>query len=326
MRRLLLFSLVVPLLLHVSPARADGDATAQAKARFAAGAQAYREARYKDAIDLFMQANAIESHAELIFNIGQAYEKLGDVSNALRAYRDYLHQKPGAADRATVEASIRNLEARLRERGVQQVSVYSSPAGATLILDGKSVGYTPWTGEIAPGRHLAVLRATGYPDVAKEFILLNDRAMDLDVALSVAAAGSAAVALAGKPEGSGKVPAPPPPSDPPKRSVSPWTFAAFGVGVAGLGAALGLEMARRGAENDAKADPTQLGYRNALDSMTTFQSASRAMVAVGAVATAAGAVFLVIDLRRPGTAAPPPAKAGIGCFMGACGAVASGRF
>ena len=42
-------------------------------------AQAYREARYKDAIDLFLQANRLDPHPELIYNVGQAYEKLGDV-------------------------------------------------------------------------------------------------------------------------------------------------------------------------------------------------------------------------------------------------------
>jgi tetratricopeptide (TPR) repeat protein len=316
---------VVPLLLSPLPALADSEATAQAKQRFAAGAQAYREARYKDAIDLFLQANALDPHADLIFNVGQAYEKLGDVPNALRSYREYLRQKPGAADRATVETSIRNLEARLRERGVQQVSVFSTPAGATLLLDGKSVGQTPWTGEIAPGRHVAVLRATGYPDIAKEFVLMADRAMDLDVAFSLAAAGSAAVVLAGKPA-EGAKPAEgskPPPEAPPKRGVAPWTVAALGVGVAGLGAALGLEIARRNAESSAKTDPTQLGYRSSLDSMTTYQTAARATVVVGALATAAGGVLLVFDLKGPASA---PAKAGIGCFMGACGAVASGRF
>jgi len=41
----------------------------------------------------------------------QAWEKSGDVPNALRSYREYLRLLPGASDRATVEASIKNLEA-----------------------------------------------------------------------------------------------------------------------------------------------------------------------------------------------------------------------
>jgi tetratricopeptide (TPR) repeat protein len=299
---------------------------ARAKARFAAGAQAYREARYKDAIDLFLEANRLDPHADLVFNVGQAYEKLGDAANALRSYREYLRLSPGASDRATVEASIRNLETRLRERGVQQVSVFSTPAGATLLLDGAAVGATPWTGEIAPGRHVAVLRATGYPDMAKEFVLMGDRAMDLDVTMSVAVAGSAAVALA--PQAS---PAVPPPAEPPrtalpepKRTVAPWTIAALAVGVVSLGTSLGLEFARKNAANEATSDPTQTGYHNALDTMTTYQTAARAMVGVGAVVTAGGVVLLALDLR--GSSSPAPTKVGVSCFAGACGAVATGRF
>ena len=171
MRTFPLLSLVAFIALAPAAAQADSDVVARAKERFAAGAQAYREARYKDAIDLFLQANKIEPHPELVFNVGQAYEKLADVPNALRSYREYLRLSPGAHDRATVEASIRNLEARLREKGVQQVSVFSSPAGASVLLDQRRVGDTPWTGEIAPGRHVVMLRATGFPDTAKEFLL-----------------------------------------------------------------------------------------------------------------------------------------------------------
>src|SRR5579863_9763424 len=126
MRTALLLSFLLPIVLTAASARAtDPDTELQAKQRFASGAQAYREARYRDAIDLFLQANKLDPHAELIFNVGQAYEKLGDVPSALRSYREYLRLSPGATDRATVEASIRNLETRLRDKGVQQVSVFS---------------------------------------------------------------------------------------------------------------------------------------------------------------------------------------------------------
>src|SRR5262245_57390238 len=110
MRTALLLPLLVPLLLLPASAQAEPENVTRAKQRFAAGAQAYREARYKDAIDLFLEANKLDPHPELIFNVGQAWEKSGDVSNALRNYREYLRLLPGATDRATVETSIRNLE------------------------------------------------------------------------------------------------------------------------------------------------------------------------------------------------------------------------
>ncbi len=320
MRLASLSILLVPLLLVASPARADSDAVDQAKQRFAAGAQAYREARYKDAIDLFLQANGLDPHPDLVYNIGQAYEKLGDVAAALRSYREYLRLSPGATDRATVEASIKNLEARLRERGVQQVSIFSTPAGAELTVDQKAVGRTPWTGEITPGRHMAILRATGYPDMAKEFVLAGDRAMDVDVALSLTASGSAAF-VAPPPA---PAPAPPPVVVATGRHVGPWSFVALGAGVAGLGAALGLELARQSAQTTAESALTQIGYHDALATMTSDQTAARVLAGVGAALTVTGGVLLAVELR-PG-AGDPPAQAGLGCFLGACGAVASGRF
>jgi tetratricopeptide (TPR) repeat protein len=319
MRLALILSLVAPLLLASPAARADGEATAQAKQYFTSAVQAYREARYKEAIDLFRKAHALDPHADLIFNVGQAYEKLGDVANALRSYREYLRLDPAVRDRPAVETSIRNLEARLRDRGVQQVTVASTPPGAILVLDGKVTGETPWTGEIPTGRHTALVKAAGFADATSEFSL-SDRALDLDFSLGATgkSAGPSDPAGTDKPKDG-----PPPVPDAPPRRVAPWTIATLAVGVAGLGASLGLELARRSAESTASADPTQIGYQSALANMNSLQTAARVFVGVGAVVTAAGGVMLVLDLRRP---AAPPVKAGLACAAGACGPVVSGRF
>jgi PEGA domain len=259
--------------------------------------------------------------------VGQAYEKLADVPNALRCYREYLRLSPGAPDRATVEASIRNLEVRLRDKGVQQVSVFSSPVGATLLIDQKSMGPTPWTGEIAPGRHIAVLQAQGYPDTAKEFVLGPDRSMDLDITMSKTLPGATQVgptAPPTPPPATSEVPATPPPPDAPKRArVEPWTIAALGVGVGGLAASLGLEIARRSAQSAAESDHTQIGYSNDLSTMQGRATAARVMLGAGSVVTAAGVVLLIVDLRSGGDA---PKKAGLGCHDGTCGAFVTGRF
>lgn len=314
----------IPLLAFVcalcstSPALADR--TSDAKARFGEAARAYREARYAEAITLFLEANALEPHPELIFNVGQAYEKLGDVPSALRSYREYLRLQPHAADRVTVEASIRNLELRLSEKGIQQVSVFSSPSGATVLLDQREVGHTPWTGEIAPGRHIVVLRATGFPDTAKEFVLARDRAIDLDITLA-STNDAGATQLVG-------APSPPTQAAPDARpagvSVSPWTFAALGVGAAGLAAGLGVELARQGAEDDARADLTQVGYAEKYDDMTSKQTTARVLVGVGAGFMVVGGALLYLDLRSPGAAAET--RAGVACFDAGCSAFAAGRF
>ncbi len=326
--RPLLLSTLVPLLLLAQPALGDDAAIAQAKQRFSAGKAAYAEGRYKDAVQLFAQANALDPHAELLYNVGQAYEKLDDVSNALRVFREYLRLLPNAADRATVEQKCVKFQERLQAHGVQQVTISSSPTGAVLLVDDRAVGPTPWTGEIAPGHHVAVLKFKGYADGTREFDLAPSLAMDVDVSLS--RPGPAVPVAPVGPTAGGPTGAPPPPTPPPdtparERHVAPWTFAALGVGVAGLGAAIGLEVARKGAETTARNEPIQVTYMSDLNQMTTFQTASRAMVGVGAAALVAGGVLLFLDLRPQGSDGKAPTTA-LGCFSGACGAFASGRF
>ncbi len=331
--------LVVPLsLLLLTAAPAFGDDVADAQKKFRAGAAAYREARYKEAIDLFLQANQLDPHPELIFNVGQAFEKLGNVPDALRAYRDYLRLAPDAEDKATVVKSIKNLEQRLRERGLQQVSVFSKPPGARVFLDEAEVGSTPLTFETKPGRHVVVLKSSGLPDATKEFLLLDDRSMDIDVTLggprrdvdpAPTASASASAAEASAPVGTGA------PKVEPTFGigmVKPWTWAAFGVGVLGLGVAAGLEGARAGAESAAEDDPTQVGASQKYDAMLSQQMGARVMVGIGAAGLAAGALLLVLDVRS-GRVAPAPAAGtvarpavSLGCGVTGCGMSVSGGF
>jgi tetratricopeptide (TPR) repeat protein len=343
-RLVLLFALcaVFSTLAATSTTTAEAQpANAKARTLFEKGSQAYREARYEQAIDLFRQAYELDPHPELVYNVGQAYEKLGDVSNALRSFREYLRQAPSASDKTSVEDRIKNLERRLSERGVQQVSVYSAPSGARVVLDGKQVGKTPWTGEIQPGRHTAVLKLAGYTDVTKEFLLTSTRAVDVEVTFSVPAASPAAAAPAttvGEPVKTSPVPAEPPPETEKKRSVAPWTWAALGVGVAALGGALAFELSRKSAEDDARDAPSQIEHQEHYATMEDRQGTARLLLGVGAVATVAGGVLLYFDLkggkseqtgspaRLPSTTARGSLRVGVGCSAARCGALATGSF
>ncbi|HTM44122.1 MAG TPA: tetratricopeptide repeat protein, partial [Polyangiaceae bacterium] len=62
-----------------------------AQAAFAAG-------EYQKAIDLFRRADAVNPRPELEYNIGLAYDQMGDSASALAAYRSYLRRSPDTAD------------------------------------------------------------------------------------------------------------------------------------------------------------------------------------------------------------------------------------
>src|SRR5262249_30798358 len=64
------------------PSETARDTTSQTAARekYRAGAAAYKAGHYKDAIDLFLDANRLSPSAALSFDVARAYEKLGDAS------------------------------------------------------------------------------------------------------------------------------------------------------------------------------------------------------------------------------------------------------
>jgi tetratricopeptide (TPR) repeat protein len=154
-----------------------------ARARFTSGAAAFAEGRYKDAIDFFLDANRIAPNPAFSYNIGLAYEQLGDAADALRYYRDYLRRLPEASDRLEVEARVVQAENKLAARGVQQVTVLSVPEGATVSVDGRPLGVTPWTGEMEPGTHATSVQMRGYRDANRSFILPADHALEVFVEL-----------------------------------------------------------------------------------------------------------------------------------------------
>ena len=296
-------------------------ATTLARDRFKQGAEAYAGGRYKDAIDLFLDANRLAPNPAFAYNIGLAYQELGDAPNALRWYRDYLRALPGAADRPEIEARIDDAEKRLRERGVQQVTILSTPEGATLAVDGLKLGVTPWSGELAPGHHRLTLELRGYRDETTAFELPSDHAVDVGTKLH--AQGE-------------RVPAAPPPppgearlevraDEPSGRSrVGPLTWTTLSIGAAGLGAALGFEFARSGAVDSARAG-TNLEGKDQYDRATSFQTMARVSLGVGAAFAAAGGVLLYIDLSSS-PAPGPKTGAAVGCRGALCGVTFHGAF
>ncbi len=107
------------LLLWVSfePA-VDAKSTDDAVARklFEAGKVAYEAGDYEDALRFFEQAHERSARPALLFNIGQAADRLREDERALTAYRAYLEQVPGAHNRTAVEARIRAIERAQQRR------------------------------------------------------------------------------------------------------------------------------------------------------------------------------------------------------------------
>jgi iron complex outermembrane receptor protein len=75
------------------------------------GMSAIAAGRYSEGIGLLQKAYQERPHANLLFNIGRAFEDAGDLDNAIKNYDAYVASSP--PDSASVEARIRGLREKL---------------------------------------------------------------------------------------------------------------------------------------------------------------------------------------------------------------------
>ena len=121
-RRATAVAAFVGLLISASSVRAEDKpaAAAQAGGRaedlFGASADAYRRGDFKTAIELLQKVYALDPEPSILYNIGRAYEGLGDLQAAVDNYKKFLEQQPKARDRGALEQRITTLERQIAER------------------------------------------------------------------------------------------------------------------------------------------------------------------------------------------------------------------
>jgi tetratricopeptide (TPR) repeat protein len=87
-------------------------ADTQARAHYETGERAYREGRFADAIQAFRRAHELSDRPELLFNIGQAADRLDHHAAAAEAFEAYLRERPNAPNRSYVEGRLSVLRRR----------------------------------------------------------------------------------------------------------------------------------------------------------------------------------------------------------------------
>ena len=106
----------VLLIVFAGLAGIPADAAAQdadddrAHTLFVRGREAFAQAHYEQALQLFQRAYEASARPELLYNIGQTADRLRLDDVALDAFHRYLGAAPDADHRAEVEARIAALE------------------------------------------------------------------------------------------------------------------------------------------------------------------------------------------------------------------------
>lgn len=123
------------LLLAVRAAHADPEAAGAppSDSAFTAHYQqahaAYEDGRYHDAVDALLAAYALRAEPRILFNIAQAYRKVGDAALARRYFESYLDADKGISSEKKIE-----VESYLRELAAPAERLRTAPSAAVAVL------------------------------------------------------------------------------------------------------------------------------------------------------------------------------------------------
>ncbi len=136
----------------------------EARTHLQTGAGHYQEGRYAEAIQSFQTAYRVFASPVILFNLAQAYRADGQLSLAISTFRRYLTENTRLTpqQRTDVEGVIQEIETT---RAVLNFEV--EPAGATIVLDGRTLGTSPLPRgvEVLPGTHRIEARLENHETV-----------------------------------------------------------------------------------------------------------------------------------------------------------------
>lgn len=121
--------IVFLLLLATGPLLA-ADGAAEIKEHIKAGQTHYAIGEFEEAIKEFRLAYKLRQDPGLLFNIAQCARQLHDYQQAYFHYRQYLNQRPDAANKAEVQSLIEQMRRKIDEEAEQKTRVARDPAAA----------------------------------------------------------------------------------------------------------------------------------------------------------------------------------------------------
>lgn len=171
LQRTTLTAVLLGLCLWTSPstARADEDATTEAAQRFQKGVELFDEGEHEAALAEFHWAYSLKPHFAVLYNIAQCYNAIGDHEKALEYFERYAEEGGDQIPKkrlGEVKASIEHLLGLVAE-----LTVSSHPEGATVRVDGKVVGTSPFAGVyVAAGPHSLEISFPGFMPMQEEVV------------------------------------------------------------------------------------------------------------------------------------------------------------
>lgn len=153
----------------------------------AEGAAAFRDKNFELAVEKFREANRLLPHPNLDVNIGRAYEAMGQPDQGLVHCKIALNA-PGVPEdtRLAAQQCVDRVTAALARPTLE---IESRPPGATVRIDGRLVGQTPWRGNIEPGRRQVDLELDDHAPLSRTINAERGQTYPLSVTLNPAQVG-----------------------------------------------------------------------------------------------------------------------------------------
>jgi hypothetical protein len=300
---------------------AGATAFADARQHFMAGQDYYSQGRYEKAIAEFEEAYRLDPRPLLLYNIAQAWEKLGDLVKAVDYLKKYLEADPNNEERTTLLNKLASLQERLDNTGVQ---IKCAEANATVYVDGKEVGKTPIAGvtKLGAGAHKIQVSKQGFEDFKMSVGVTDGQSVPVDVTLEPGKAGPPPAVVtppvekpAGEGEPKGEEGKTEVETDTGKKvealDVVPWVIA--GVGVVGVGVGWGVlgSMAKKAQPAASLKDTDYPKWKSDQDAAHKKALIADIIGGASAAIAVAGVVWGVVRIvqKKGGESAAPAAGA-----------------
>lgn len=318
------------------PSKAEIDAAKKAAVAMADRAfEAFKAEKYDDAIDRFRKADQKFHVPKFLLYIARSQAKLGKLLAAKATYQSIVDEKlpPYAPEEFfTAQADAKKEMVELENRiPTVRIEVNGLPAGQApaVTLDGAALAAADLGRPLArdPGPHAIVVSAAGRPQITRTVNLREGGSESVLLEMGVTAPPVPAATTTTP--AAGTAPGPEPtggaPEAPKSGGIPALTWAAWGVGAAGLVAGGVMGGLALGKYNEYNASPT----RDALDQGRLFSLVADIGFGAAVAGAAAGTVYWLVTKPRSGAAEQP---AGGGLFLAPAvgtaggGAVFTGRF
>jgi len=180
----LCFAIAISLSAVCFAQDATGPAVAtsvDAREAFRRGEAAYSAGNYDQAIREWSNAYKSDPRPRIQFNLSQAYERLGDLENAMAALRKFLDSgDPDDPMYSDANARLAALQQRLALTGVM---VRGGGDGGQILVDDKDWGRTPRPDKVplSPGNHTLVVRWAARQEFRTNIVVPAGQVIEVNV-------------------------------------------------------------------------------------------------------------------------------------------------